>query len=76
MITFKHFLNKEQPTAQELAQKWNVSLSIVKKQVEIGIKAEMEHTTYREVAQYIALAHLKERLDYYQKLFKYVETYK
>lgn len=45
----------------------------IKKELEKGIKIEMEHTTDRRIAQEIALDHLYEDPDYYSKLKK-VET--
>ena len=40
------------------------------KELEMGIKAELEHTSDREVAKRIALAHLREMPNYYTKLAK------
>jgi hypothetical protein len=40
------------------------------KELELGIESELEHTSDREVAKRIALAHLKEMSDYYTKLAK------
>jgi hypothetical protein len=44
--------------------------SILKKQIEKGIKVEMEHTKNKEVAKRIAMDHLVETPDYYDKLLK------
>jgi hypothetical protein len=41
-----------------------------KKQVAIGIKTEMEHTTSRRVAKRIALDHLREHPQYYTYLLR------
>jgi Protein of unknown function (DUF5661) len=36
----------------------------------MGIKVEGEHTSNKEIARHIALAHLKELPDYYTRLKK------
>ena len=41
-----------------------------KKELEMGIKVEMEHTKNKAVAKRIALDHLSEMPDYYTKLVK------
>ena len=46
----------------------------LKKQLEKGIKVEMEHTSHIKVAREIALDHLSEDLHYYKKLAK-IELY-
>lgn len=38
------------------------------KELKIGIKIELEHTSVPALAKYIALAHLEELPDYYTKL--------
>jgi len=43
---------------------------ILKKQLEKGIKVETEHTKNKEVAKRIAMDHLTETPDYYDKLLK------
>lgn len=43
------------------------------KELEKGIKIEMEHTNDRKTAEVIAKQHLKERPDYYKRIQKYVE---
>jgi len=40
------------------------------KQLEMGIKVEMEHTTDKAIARRIALDHLREIPDYYTRLLK------
>ena len=40
------------------------------KELAMGVKIEMEHTKYPELAHYIACAHLKEIPDYYTRLKK------
>jgi len=46
------------------------------KQLEMGIKVEMEHTNDPTVAEQIARDHLQEVPDYYTRLKEYVETKK
>lgn len=41
-----------------------------KKELEMGIKVEMEHTTFPAIAKQIALSHLDEIPDYYTRLKK------
>lgn len=57
-------------TVQELASKYHVSVATVKKQLDQGIRVEMEHTNRKGVAREIALDHLDEDLYYYDKLKK------
>jgi len=57
-------------TAQDIADKFNISLLRVKKQIEIGKKVELEHTKNHELAMDIAMDHLAEMPDYYTRLDK------
>lgn len=63
-------LNKKTPTVAEIAEKNHCSLLAVRQQLAKGIKTEMEHTKDPKIAKEIALDHLGERLDYYEKLHK------
>lgn len=56
------------PTVAELALKHDVPVSKVQSELEKGIRIEQEHTTHVNVARQIALAHLAEKLDYYDRL--------
>lgn len=53
---------------KEVADKHGVSIEQIEAQVEKGIKVEMEHTSNEESAKKIALDHLAEVPDYYDKL--------
>ena len=55
-------------TTKDLANKYNVELSKIKEYLTNGIKVEMEHTTDVRIAAEIAMDHLWEDLNYYQKL--------
>jgi hypothetical protein len=55
-------------TTKDLANKYNVELSKIKEELTKGIKVEMEHTTDIRMAAEIAMDHLWEDLNYYQKL--------
>ena len=55
-------------TTKDLANKYNVELSKIKEQLTKGIKVEMEHTSDVRIAAEIAMDHLWEDLNYYQKL--------
>lgn len=54
----------------KIAEKHKVTLELLKKQLEKGIKIEMEHTKDKSVASEIAMDHLFEDPKYYQKLSK------
>lgn len=56
------------PSVAELALKYDVPVSKVQSELEKGIRIEQEHTTHVNVARQIALAHLSEKLDYYDRL--------
>lgn len=56
-----------------LAKKHKLKEEDIKKQLEMGIKIESEHTDDPSEATVIALDHLEEVGDYYTKLKKYVE---
>lgn len=68
-----HALDVKTYTPADLAKKHKVSLSKIEQQLSKGIKIELEHTSDRKVAHEIALDHLKEYPDYYDRLKK-VET--
>lgn len=55
-------------TISELANKFSVSKDDIRKQLEMGVKVEMEHTTDPDIAREIAMDHLTEAPDYYTKL--------
>lgn len=57
-------------TVEELSKKYNVTKSVVEKELATGIRVEMEHTSHKMAARKIALAHLGEDLNYYKKLAK------
>jgi 5'(3')-deoxyribonucleotidase len=63
-------LDKHTPNVKELAKRYTTSDSAVQRQLAKGIKTEFEHTSNIDVAREIALDHLGERLDYYDKLAK------
>ena len=56
------------PSVAELAKKYDVDVSEVEDALEDGIEHEMEHTTDKSVAREIALDHLGDDLEYYEKL--------
>lgn len=61
------------PTVAQLAKKHKVSERTIEAQLDKGTKVELEHTTDRKVAREIALDHINEYPDYYDRLEK-VET--
>lgn len=61
---------KKYKSPKEIASKHNVSVEEIKKQLEMGIKVEGEHTSSKTAARITALQHLDEVPDYYTKLKK------
>lgn len=57
-------------TVEEIAKKHNVPVEDINKQLEKGIKVEKEHTNDKKKARRIALDHLFEIPDYYDRLNK------
>lgn len=64
----KKKLSEQIPNVKELAEKYQVSVAEVNKKLGAGIKVEFENIDDVEVAREIALSHLDESLDYYDKL--------
>lgn len=65
---YKNPLDKKTLDLKELSRKHNVSVEVLKKQLKKGIAVEQEHTSDKSVAREIALDHLAEMPDYYDKL--------
>ena len=63
-------LDQPTPTLHTLVRKHGVPLSALRAQLTKGISVEMEHTSDTDVAREIALDHLSELPDYYDKLEK------
>ena len=61
-------LDKSTPTLSDIAKKHKVEVDTLKKQLEKGVRVELEHTSDRVVAKEIALDHLSEFPDYYTRL--------
>ena len=59
---------KSNKTIEEIAKEKNVPLSYAKKQLEIGMKVESEHSNFKHIQKTIALQHLDESINYYEKL--------
>ena len=57
-------------SVEDIAKKHNVPVKDIEKQVKIGIKVEKEHTDDEKKAERIALDHLFEIPDYYDRLTK------
>ena len=66
-------LDKRTPSLPELAKRYKMKLSDLKKELDRGTKVELEHTKKRSVAREIALDHLGEKPNYY-KLLKKIES--
>jgi len=61
-------LDKPTPSIEEIANKHNVDIDYVVKQLIDGLRVELEHTSDLRIAKEIALDHINERPDYYQRL--------
>lgn len=57
-------------TSKDIADKHNVSVEEIEKQIAMGVKVEMEHVDDKELAKEISLDHLEEMPDYYTRLAK------
>lgn len=57
-------------TIRELCLRHDVSEKFIRRQLQKGIKVEMEHTDDEDKAREIAMDHLYESPDYYEKLAK------
>lgn len=69
----KKQLDVKTPSLSDIAKKHGVDQQKLLTQLKKGIKVELEHTTNQKIAKEIALDHLSEFPDYYDKL-KRVET--
>jgi len=65
----ERFITRQDIISGGLADKVNVS-DFDSKQLEMGIKVELEHTKDEKLAREIAMDHLKEDPHYYTKLSK------
>jgi len=61
---------KSHKSVEEIAKKHRLDVSFVKKQLDMGITIEHEHTKDKDLAITIALQHLDEIPDYYIRLKK------
>lgn len=57
-------------TVKEIANKHDVPVEQIERELAMGIQVELEHTTSEQAAREIALDHLLELPDYYTKLNK------
>jgi len=56
------------PTPEQVAAKHGVPIEQIFRELDMGIKAEMEHTLDKNLSAEIALDHLSEMPDYYTQL--------
>ena len=74
--TYQHFLNEmeggrgDKMSVEDIANKHGVSVQDIEKQLEMGLKIEMEHTDDPEISRQISMDHLAEFPDYYTGLEK------
>ena len=61
-------LNKPTPTINDIIEKHGVGYKYVMSQLQQGIRVELEHTSDFATAKEIALDHLGEFPDYYDRL--------
>ena len=52
-------------SVEDLADKHNVDVRDIEKEIEVGVRIEMEHTDDKEIAREIAMDHVFEFPDYY-----------
>lgn len=57
-------------TVKDIADKFKVSVDKIEAQIKKGVKIEMEHTDDKERATEIAMDHITEFPDYYDRLIK------
>ena len=57
-------------SVKDIADKFDVSVEKIEKEIEMGIKVELEHTDSKRIAKEIAMDHLTEIPDYYTRLKK------
>lgn len=57
-------------TKQDIAKKFNVSVEKIEAQIQKGINVEKEHTNDEKLAREIAMDHISEIPDYYDRLYK------
>lgn len=67
-MKYDDLLDVPTPTLKAIAKKHNVELEYLQAQLRAGIKVEKEHTTDVDIAKEIALDHLNEKPDYYERL--------
>lgn len=60
----------DKATPESVAKKHGVSVDKINKEIQMGIKVELEHTDDKKLAKEIALDHMMEMPDYYTKLKK------
>lgn len=70
IIEAKEQYDVETPTLAQLVAKHNTDKETLQAQLDKGIKVELEHTTDKAIAKEIALDHLNEFPDYYDRLEK------
>lgn len=75
-IEWEDSRESEGMTVEDIAKKHNVSVEKIKEQIRKGIEIEYEHTDSREEAERIAMDHLTEIPDYYDRLSKMEEEAK
>lgn len=71
-----NILDKPTPTVANIVKLHNVDYKYVMHQLQKGIQVELEHTSHIPTAKEIALDHLLERPDYYERLEKVESTRK
>lgn len=75
-IEWEDSRESEGMTVKDIAKKHNVSVEKIKEQIRKGIEIEYEHTDSREEAERIAMDHLTEIPDYYDRLSRMEEEAK
>lgn len=69
-LTEKDLIGKPTPSFEQIMKKHGVSRAALQGQLNKGIEVEQEHVSDKAVAREIALDHLNELPDYYDRLEK------
>jgi transcriptional antiterminator len=66
--------SKNTLNVNELAKKHGVSSQKIRYEIKKGTQVEFEHTNDKKIAREIAMDHIAEVLDYYDRLERHVEN--
>ncbi len=70
LCELKDLIGKKTPSFEEIRKRHSITSAQLQAQLTKGIKVEHEHTNSKAIAREIALDHLSEFPDYYDRLEK------